>query len=340
MKFDVVLGNPPYQESGFGANDAYSAPIYPDFMDSAYLVGKKVCLVTPGRFLFNAGATKKSWNEKMLNDDHIKVVDYQSNSAQVFDSTDIKGGVAITYRDEGANFGCIGTFIPFDELKSIADKVCMKDFSPITSMIKNQNKFDLDALYEDYPEAMTIIGSGGKDKRIRSNAFDKLPVFSDSRVSNDALRILGLQNKKRVYKYIRKEYVEWDDRISRYEVLVPAANGSGVLGEVLSKPLVAQPFIGYTQTFISIGSFDLEDDANACLKYIKSKFARIMLGILKITQSGAPSTYEYVPLQNFTENSDIDWSQSISDIDQQLYKKYGLNDEEINFIETYAKEMD
>ena len=65
-----------------------------------------------------------------------------------------------------------------------------------------------------------------------------------------------------------------------------------------------------------------------------------MLGILKITQSGAPATYEYVPLQDFTKDSDIDWTKSIAEIDQQLYEKYGLTEEEIDFIETHVKEMD
>ena len=73
--------------------------------------------------------------------------------------------------------------------------------------------------------------------------------------------------------------------------------------------------------------------------YIKTKFARTMLGVLKITQDCPGPKWKYVPLQDFTSSSDIDWSKSISEIDQQLYKKYGLSEEEINFIETNVKEM-
>ena len=76
------------------------------------------------------------------------------------------------------------------------------------------------------------------------------------------------------------------------------------------------------------------------MKYVKSKFARVLLGILKITQHNPVATWKVVPLQDFTSNSDIDWTKSISEIDQQLYKKYGLSDEEINFIETKVQEMD
>ena len=75
------------------------------------------------------------------------------------------------------------------------------------------------------------------------------------------------------------------------------------------------------------------------LKYIKSRFCRVMLGILKITQDNPSSTWRYVPIQDFTSSSDIDWSKSIAEIDRQLYAKYGLSDEEINFIETHVKEM-
>lgn len=76
------------------------------------------------------------------------------------------------------------------------------------------------------------------------------------------------------------------------------------------------------------------------MSYIKSKFARVMLGVLKTTQDNTRAKWEYVPLQDFTPNSDIDWTKSISEIDQQLYKKYNLSEEEINFIETKVQAMD
>lgn len=104
--------------------------------------------------------------------------------------------------------------------------------------------------------------------------------------------------------------------------------------------MIGKPMIGYTYTFIGVGKFNNIEEAEACLKYVKTKFARAMLGILKITQDNTPEKWKYVPLQNFTENSDIDWSKSIPEIDQQLYKKYGLTEDEINFIETKVQAMD
>lgn len=93
MKFDYVIGNPPYQETLQNTSDK---PIYNDFMDASYQISDKVELITPARFLFNAGKTAKVWNEKMLNDVHLKVLYYEPDSSKVFSNTDIKGGVAIT----------------------------------------------------------------------------------------------------------------------------------------------------------------------------------------------------------------------------------------------------
>ena len=86
-------------------------------------------------------------------------------------------------------------------------------------------------------------------------------------------------------------------------------------------------------------TFDTEQEATALFKYIKTKFLRTMLGVLKVTQDNKKSVWKYVPLQDFTENSDIDWTKSVAEIDKQLYAKYGLTDEEIFFIETNVKEM-
>ena len=129
-----------------------------------------------------------------------------------------------------------------------------------------------------------------------------------------------------------------DDRnnqINTWKVLIPESNGSGAIGEVLSTPL-----IGYTQTFIGVGAFENESEAQALFKYIVGKFSRAMLGVLKITQHNPISTWKYVPLQDFTSSSDIDWTKSVHEIDVQLYDKYGLTAEERQFIETHVKEMD
>ena len=126
----------------------------------------------------------------------------------------------------------------------------------------------------------------------------------------------------------------------KYKVVIPKSNGSGAIGEVLSTPILGEPILGYTQSFIGIGAFEKEAEADAALKYVKTKFMRTMLGILKVTQDNNTDVWKFVPLQDFTSNSDIDWSQNIPDIDRQLYSKYNLSDDEIDFIEKMIKPMD
>ena len=337
-KFYAVIGNPPYQEEVEGTSDR---PIFNYFMDAAYEVGEKVELITPARFLFNAGKTPKAWNKRMLNDPHLTVLDYEQSSSSVFANTDIKGGVAVTLYDVAREDGPIGVFSSFSELRSIQKKVIpfLSDGS-LDQIMFLQNKFVLQELYADYPEAEEKISSDGKERRIVTSSFSKLPCFTECQTSNDAVRILGLgESNRRIYKWIERKYIEDNGNLDNYKVIVPKANGSGAIGEVLSTPLIGEPLIGYTQSFIGIGSVSTESEAEAILKYVKSKFARVMLGILKITQDNPPERWALVPLQDFTLASDINWSKSISEIDQQLYEKYGLSDEEIEFIESHVKEM-
>ena len=150
---------------------------------------------------------------------------------------------------------------------------------------------------------------------------------------------IGLIGTKRYIRWIKREYIKTHDNLEYYKVILPKSNGSGAIGEVLSTPLVGEPLVGHTQSFISIGKYKTCEEANNAMKYIKSKFARTLLGVLKITQDNKKNTWRYVPLQDCTPASDIVWSASVADIDRQLYKKYGLSEEEIEFIETHVKEM-
>lgn len=177
---------------------------------------------------------------------------------------------------------------------------------------------------------------------MKSNVFDKLnDIFFKVQPKDNSnyVKIIGLSHLKRVERYIRSDYVTNNTNFKKWKVFIPKANGSGALGETLSKPLIGKPFVGNTQTFISIGNFNSEYEAQALMKYIKTKFARVMLGILKITQDNTRTRWRLVPMQDFTSNSDIDWQKSIHEIDQQLYKKYDFSNEEINFIETNVVEM-
>lgn len=342
MKFNVIVGNPPYQDRREGTSDN---PIYHLFMDLAYQLSEKVVLVTPGRFLFNAGKTPNQWNRKMLDDKHLKVQSYFSKSSDVFPEIDLKGGVAITLRDTKQIFEKTGVFSKFDELNTILQKVSkLSIFESIDSQIFVQNKFDLETLYKDYPEYKKIIGSDGKEKRLTTSIFSQLPIFTEKPTTNDELCVFGLIKNKRIYRFLPAKYIEKHINTYKFKVILPKSNGSGALGEVLSTPLIGEPLtgisgIGYTQSFISIGSFETKNVAESCLKYIKTKFVRAMLGVLKVTQDNNKDVWKYVPNQDFTEKSKIDWTKSIAEIDQQLYAKYKLTKDEIEFVEKMIKPM-
>lgn len=135
-KFYAVIGNPPYQESSGGEKKA-DASIYNFFMDSSYEVADRAELITPARFLFDNGNTPKAWNRKMLNDKHFKVLSYIEDSSLVFANTDIKGGVAITYRDTAQTYEPIVHFAQHAELNTILAKVQKHGESSIMEAIYN-----------------------------------------------------------------------------------------------------------------------------------------------------------------------------------------------------------
>lgn len=138
-----------------------------------------------------------------------------------------------------------------------------------------------------------------------------------------------------------KDYIiDSSGTLDYYTLLIAKANGDGNFGETLSAGVIAGPGVGYLQTFIGIGKFTSLNEAKNVEKYIKTKFLRAMLGILKTTQDCPGPKWKYIPLQDFTSSSDIDWSESIHDIDLQLYAKYDLNAAETAFIEKNVKPME
>lgn len=346
MKFDVVIGNPPYQNEGIGDN-ARDEPIYHLFIDSARAISTKSILITPARFLFNAGQTPDAWNERFLTDNHVKVVYYEQKSDKIFPNTDIKGGVAVTYCDSTQEFNKIGTFTPVEELNTILQKVVRSPFKSFNILLygKSTYKFNHE-LYKIYPALRGRV-SASEERSIASNIFEKLPeIFAEKQSTEHNIGIWGRVNNQRVLKWVSSRIIDEHPNLNKYKVLLPASNGSGAIGEVLStpligEPLIGEPLIGHTQTFISFGAFDNKHEAENVLKYVKTKFLRTLLGSMKITQHNqSKKVWKNIPLQNFTSHSDIDWSQSVADIDKQLYAKYKLSQEEIDFIEEKVRAMD
>lgn len=327
MKFTAVVGNPPYQVT---TDTNFATPVYHLFFEAAKSLSPDyVTLIHPARFLFNAGATPKEWNKQMLNDPHLSVLLYEPNSQKIFLGVDIKGGVCVTFWNKNNPSGGLGgNFVANEELGKILGKVKVGGFDTIVSTAGGSPT----VRYEDK--------FGRKRSYFRTSAFFDLPdVFSKARNANHTIKIIGLEKgNKRSERYVSKDMVS-DPNLENWKVFLPESNGSGAIGGGVGASLIGKPFTGCTESFLQIGSFSKESEAQSCMKYIKTKFCRIMLSTLKVTQHNPKNTWKNVPLQDFTTKSDIDWLKSIHEIDKQLYAEYGLDKKEINFIETHVKAM-
>lgn len=327
MKFDAVVGNPPFDLT---TETNFSKPLYHFFIEAAKSLNPNyVCMVHPARFLFNAGATPKEWNDKMLNDPHLIIVMYEPESQKLFSGVDIKGGICITLFDEtNPKGGLGGSFTPNEEMKSVLRKTRAGGFNQLVG-IKGDTKLNI-VLDSRYPT----------EKRIASNYFERFPnIFSNKKEEGD-IEIYGLsKGNKRTIRYIKSDLVS-DKNLNSWKILIPESNGSGSYGETLSTPTVVGPNTGCTYTFLQIGPFESRNQAMNCISYLKTKFLRALLGTLKTTQHNSSEVWKNVPLQDLTNDSDIDWSKLISEIDQQLYNKYGLSEDEIAFIEEKVQPMD
>ncbi|EGO5824151.1 Eco57I restriction-modification methylase domain-containing protein [Enterococcus faecalis] len=365
MKFDVVVGNPPYQDEKTTNNR--KTPIYPYFYDLAAKLSNESALISPARFLFNAGLTSKAWNKKMLNDEHIKVLYYEDNAVNIFPNTDIKGGVAIVYRNKNKRMGPIGQFIKTDEIRALYERIHQKSFIPFsTIMIGGRADFLMnDKFHEAYPSAKhdllkaiqeTAAKKGnnipmelapGSDNEIVTSTLDVLSYAFVNEKPNDNtnyIKVAGIINNKRVSGYVNRDYLSTrrlsNNNIDFYKVFIPKSMGSGKFGESISEPLIGEPGTTSTPTYLRIGMFNSREEAENCCKFIKSKFCRALLGIRKITQDNPVPVWENIPLEDFSSNSDINWTRTISEIDQQLYRKYGFSQVEIDFVEEKVKAME
>ena len=202
----------------------------------------------------------------------------------------------------------------------------------------------LKAIQEKQPHT-TKLGPN-EEYELKTSTFEVLDsVFLNTEPNNknEYYKLYGSYHNKRTARWIHKSYMNCRNKnrnnIGYYKVLIAKAASAGDFGAKLSDTIIACPDESCTPTFYGIGFFQTLNEAENCTKYIKTKLFRALLGVLKTTRDNPAPVFAYIPIQDFTSNSDIDWNQSIADIDKQLYQKYGLSDGEINFIETNVKEM-
>lgn len=340
MKFDFVIGNPPYQDENVGENNQ-AKPVYNLFMDSAYSIGEVVELITPARFLNQAGATPKYWNKKMLNSSKLKVLFYSEDSSKIFNGVDIKGGVAVTYFDNKANYEPIGVFIKNENLRGIFSKIKKYLDKNIGDLVHSPDAYRFtDEMFNENPQLLDRTDKAHA-KAVASSVFERYPEIFIEDKREGYVKVVGRKSGERKTYYVKGNYLNNPGNLHTWKVLVAGAIGTGAFGEALSELVVMEPESAHTQTFVSMGEFETQYEANTLCKYLKTKFARALLGIMKTTQNNQSKVvWSKIPIQNFTRSSDINWSVSIAEIDKQLYKKYNLSKEEIDFIETKVKEME
>lgn len=353
MKFDVIIGNPPYQENDNGQRDeeagknASASPVYDKFVLSSMEISDIQCFIIPTRWAFGAGKGLKHFTETMLNDNHIQSFVYYQNSKDVFPENDIKGGVSyfsrniehegkanitihldngkIISRKDYLNTANTGRLIIYNELGSILKKVTeyKNGFTSLMEIVSTLKPYGLRTDFFRNPQKYGI-----------SKVFDE-------KINTHDIKVYGLgKGQKRIHKYISRneDLAKGQDSIDTWKVFSPYAYGNGSFGETIPNPFIGEPGEIVTETFLRFGNFNNKYEAESLLKYIKTKFFRALVSVLKVTQHST-TTYQFVPLQDFTKESDIDWEKPISEIDKQLYEKYNLNNEEIQFIEENVKPM-
>ncbi len=347
VKFDAIVGNPPYQEaiSTDDGNASLSKQLFPAFIQNAILVGTQyISLVTPSRW-FTGEAQDKSFvklREFVQNNNHfVKIVHFPDNRV-LFRNVEIAGGVNYFLYDT-SYVGDVEFIETYEEKNNVSKRPLFEDdLDIIISMNSLVSILDKVRKHKDFV-SMTTITSG-------RNAFGIVGKKSElDKITTDKY-FDGAIEVRCAYEqilYTKRENVTKSlEVVDKYKVFTSKGNGgAGILNDEKAVAILGRAFVGKpqsvcTDSLIPLGCYDTELEASNLKKYMETKFMRFMVGILKVSQNVYQTVYQFVPMQDFTSNSDIDWSKSTPEIDKQLYKKYGLSEDEIKFIEEKIKPME
>jgi len=343
MKFDVIIGNPPYQESDGGAQ-ASAKPIYHHFVNIAKQLNPDYsCIIMPTRW-YAGGKGLDTFRDQMLNDKNISELHDFLNPDIIFPNTNNRGGICFFLRDKN-----------YDNSEDLTKVFTYGDNLTPTLNSRSLKTEDSDTLIRHgiAVEILQKVKSNEKFESFKEIISSRKPFgFEGDVIKNQSIfrpTKKGLKSpilcygKGKKIGYLNKEEISKNTNwISKFKVFAPYANNIGTeLNDDNLNAFVGEPNTISTETYIVIGA-DLnlnKESATNLANYCFTKFTRFMHSLAKASQHGTAKTYKFVPLQDFTSKSDINWTKSIEEIDQQLYKKYKLSNDEIEFMEKMIKPM-
>ena len=346
MKFGAIVGNPPYQEiiSKTHGNKSLGKQLFPQFIQlSSKLAENYVSLITPSKWFTGEGqdgsfTPLRKWAEE--NNHFSKIVNIFNGKA-VFPETELG---AVNYFLYNKNYNgntefsnVVGNSVSIDERPLFENNVdiilSMNEMVSILNKVVKQEGFVSFTTITCGRNAFGVVGKESEVNKITQDEYFKNAV---------SLRCAHEQ-----IKYIKKNYITKNiDLVDKWKIFTSKGNGgAGVLGgekpvAILGKSYIGTPNSACTDSLIPIGNFNTEIEAINLQKYMSTKFLRFMVGILKVSQNIYQNVYQFVPIQNFNQDSDINWECSIAEIDAQLYDKYNLTEEERKIIEKMIKPME
>lgn len=320
MKFDVIIGNPPYQlsDGGFGTS---ASPLYHRFVEQAQKLNPRyLAMIIPSRW-FAGGKGLDKFREEILNDKRLcKIIDF-FDSTECFPGVDISGGVCYFLWKKDSKGDCEVTSVR-KEHKSIMTRPLLE---------KNCN------IFIRFNEAVPIFRKiqAFNEDSISGKISSRKPFgFSTIVKSSDK----PFENSLKIYSYPKNGYIErnrilqnqqWVDQYKVYTAKSYGERGAFPY-RVLGKPFLGEPDSCCSETYLVIGPYSSKNMATNVISYIQTRFFRFLVLLIKNTQDATKKVYSFVPVQDFNEP----WT------DEKLYKKYGLNEEEIAFIESMIRPME
>ncbi|BAJ65193.1 Eco57I restriction-modification methylase domain-containing protein [Anaerolinea thermophila] len=319
MKFDVIIGNPPYQlsDGGYGRS---ASPIYHHFVAQAKKLNPRyLVMVIPARW-YSGGKGLDDFRSEMLNDDRIREIHDFPDATEVFPGVQIKGGICY-FKWDRDNHGNCNVFNYLKGNTTVCERPLLEPDAD-TFIRYNESIPILEKVRKWSEPSFKVFVSARKPFGFPTNYTGKTQPFEGA--------VMLYQNGGVGY-IERNEISQNIDWIDRYKVFISRAYGAGeeFPHQIINRPILGMPNTACTETYLCIGPFDDIQTAKNVISYIKTRFFRFLVMLNKSTQDATQKVYHFVPIQNFSKP----WT------DAELYQKYHLTEEEIAFIEKMVRPM-